>query len=204
MDDPDRWVSSAVAAYAAGRPLALLFDYDGTLTPIVAQPWLAELSVCMRTLLHDLAVTSGVTVGVLSGRALADVQRLTGLPCLLYAGSGGMHMDLGGEVITDSAAVQFDCEADAIIRLISPSVGRFRDAWVERKPGCLAVHYRQLSAHHGEALCRLVRKALARAPDGTPRVRTHRVTRSLEITPARGWSKGDAVDRILSARGTGT
>ncbi|HEY1375625.1 MAG TPA: trehalose-phosphatase [Gemmataceae bacterium] len=168
MGDLDRWVSSAVAAYAAGCPLALLFDYDGTLTPIVAQPRLAELSVCMRTLLHDLALTCRVTVGVLSGRALADVKRLTGLTCLLYAGSGGMHVDLGGEVVTDAAAIRFDGEADAVMALISPWVRRFRNAWVERKPGCLALHYRQLSARYGKALCRLVRSALARAPDARP------------------------------------
>ncbi len=32
-----------VAAHHAGEKLILLFDYDGTLTPIVEHPWLAKL-----------------------------------------------------------------------------------------------------------------------------------------------------------------
>ena len=37
------WFVRAAAEYHAGRPLALLFDYDGTLTPIVAHPNMAHL-----------------------------------------------------------------------------------------------------------------------------------------------------------------
>jgi trehalose 6-phosphate phosphatase len=203
MDDPDSWVDRAAAAYAAGRPLALLFDFDGTLTPIVSHPRLAELSVGMRALLTDLALTGGVTVGVLSGRPLADVKGKVGLTCILYAGSGGMHVDLGHGVLTDAAAVRFDRAADAITTLIASWVARFPKAWIEHKPGCLAVHYRELTTHHAETLCRLIRKAIARAPAGTPPLRTRRVTRTLEIRPANAWTKGDAVDRMLSAGGAG-
>lgn len=201
MNERDWWIGRAVAAYAAGRPLALLCDYDGTLTPIVSDPRLAELSAGTRVLLAELAVTRGVTVGVLSGRGLTDVKRMAGLACLVYAGSGGMQLDLGDVVMTDAAALEFDRIAGALQASIAPWVWRFPKAWVEPKPGCLAVHYRRLPAHRGEALCGLVRRALARAPIGTPPVRTRRVTRSLEITPAHGWNKGDAVDRILAAAG---
>ena len=38
----------------AGRPLALLFDYDGTLTPIVRHPSLARLSAANRDRLARL------------------------------------------------------------------------------------------------------------------------------------------------------
>ena len=102
---------------------------------------------------------------------------------------------------TDAAALEFDRAADAIHALVAPWVARFPKAWVEPKPGCLAVHYRRLTARHGGVLCRLVRRALAKRSVGTPRLRTRRVTRSLEIAPARGWNKGDAVDRILAVAG---
>jgi trehalose-phosphatase len=108
-------------------------------------------------------------------------------------------VDLGNEVKADSAAAEFDRAAAAIKTSIDPWLCRFPKAWVEHKPGCLAVHYRRLMAHHGETLCRLIRKALSRASPGAPQVRTRQVTRSLEITPTKGWSKGDAVDQILAA-----
>ena len=34
---------SLLGAYHAGEKLVMLFDYDGTLTPIVEFPWLAKL-----------------------------------------------------------------------------------------------------------------------------------------------------------------
>src|SRR5262249_29183323 len=68
------WPARALAEYRTGRPLVLLFDYDGTLTPIVAHPSLAVLPAPTQTLLATLAGVDGVTVGVVSGRALGHLK----------------------------------------------------------------------------------------------------------------------------------
>src|SRR5690554_7120571 len=69
---------------------ALFIDYDGTLTPIVANPDLALLSEAVRQTLGALA---GVCeVAVVSGRALADVRTRVGLETLAYAGSHGFEI----------------------------------------------------------------------------------------------------------------
>ncbi len=49
--------------------ILLLSDYDGTLTPIVARPELAELPEYSRHLLQALANSNNITVGIISGRA---------------------------------------------------------------------------------------------------------------------------------------
>ncbi len=43
-----------VAAYGRGERLVLVFDYDGTLTPLVAHPRLAHLDPALRGVLARL------------------------------------------------------------------------------------------------------------------------------------------------------
>src|SRR5262249_9743352 len=99
-----RWFLKVTGRLASARrtrgPLALLFDYDGTLTPIVERPSLALLEPCTRALLGRLAQTAGVSVGIISGRNLTDLRHLVGLPGLYYAGTGGLELDLKGTRLT--------------------------------------------------------------------------------------------------------
>jgi trehalose-phosphatase len=197
MRDSD-WVGRAAAEYAAGRHLALLFDYDGTLTPLVAHPSLAALPDSTRDLLAELAGLPRVTVGILSGRALRHVRELVGLPGVRYVGSGGMDMDLGGEEITDQSLKEFERIADSIAEALSGPVRWFGGAWVERKPGCLSVHYRELTPLKAACFCEEVRDTLAFLEDAAPPLRVRDVSRALEIGLAAGWTKAEAVDRILA------
>ena len=198
MRDSD-WVGRAASEYAAGRPLALLFDYDGTLTPLVAHPSLAALPDGTRDLLADLAGVPRVAVGILSGRALRHVRELVGLPGVRYVGSGGMDMDLGGEEITDQSLKEFERIADSIAEALSGPVRWFGGAWVERKPGCLSVHYRELTPLKAACFCEEVRDTLAFLEDAAPPLRVRDVSRALEIGLAAAWTKADAVDRILAS-----
>jgi trehalose-phosphatase len=93
-----------VSTHRAGCKLSLLFDYDGTLTPIVAHPSLARLDETMRSLLQGLARVPGVGVGIISGRGLTDLRHLVGLLDLSYAGTSGLELDLQGTRLTHPRA----------------------------------------------------------------------------------------------------
>ncbi len=69
----------------------LLFDYDGTLTPIVARPEIAILSDETRRLLSLLAGMDRFVVGVVSVRGLADLESLVAILGLVYAGNHGLE-----------------------------------------------------------------------------------------------------------------
>lgn len=197
MHEPD-WVGRLASEYSAGRTLALLFDYDGTLTPLVAHPSLAALPDSTRDLLAELAGLPRVAVGILSGRALRHVRELVGLPGVRYVGSGGMDMDLDGEEITDQSIKEFERIADSLAEALSGPVRWFSGAWVERKPGCLSVHYRELTPLKAACFCEEVRDTLAFLEDAAPPLRVRDVSRALEIGLAAAWTKADAVDRILA------
>jgi trehalose-phosphatase len=194
------WVGRVAAEYGRGRPLALMFDYDGTLTPTVAHPPLAVLPDGMRDLLAGLAALDRVAVAVLSGRALAHLKDLVGLPGLRYVGSSGMHLDLGGVELEDDALTAFDPVADALMNSLSEPIHWFPGAWVERKPGCLAVHYRGLTPLKAVCLKDVLRDTIEFLADAAPPLRVRDVSQALEFTLASAWTKGDALERLLAGR----
>lgn len=195
------WVGRVASEYSGGRALALLFDYDGTLTPLVSHPSLAALPEATRQTLADLAEVPRVAVGILSGRALRHVRELVGLPGVRYVGSGGMDIDLGGEEFADPSIEEFERIADSLAEALSGPVRWFGGAWIERKPGCLSVHYRELTPLKAACFCEEVRDTLAFLGDAAPPLRVRDVSRALEIGLACGWTKADAADRILASVG---
>ena len=187
-------VAGLAGAYRSGRPLALLFDYDGTLTPIVPHPSQARLPAGNRKLLAALADLPDVFVGVLSGRALDDVRGMVALSGLYYAGTAGMELDLLGLRVEHPRAAEWSRVFDALAPLLTPVLERHPGTWAERKPAGLTLHHRALPDAEDGRFRADVLRALDGAADG---LRIRDVTRSLELTPALGWNKGTAVQRIL-------
>ncbi len=78
-------------AYQADSPLALLLDYDGTLTA-QESPGQADLSARARWLLSCLASQPGLVVAILSERRLDNLKELVRLDGVVYAGSSGLEL----------------------------------------------------------------------------------------------------------------
>jgi len=193
-EDAAKALDRLVSAYRAGRALVLLLDYDGTLTPIVEHPRLAVLTPETRGLLERLSRLPRVAVGVLSGRSLADITRLVGLPGLYYAGTGGMEIDLRGRSLRHPKEREAATLVAAVAERLGNVLAAWGGAWVERKPFGLTVHYRAVSVSQIEELIRSVDLSLA--PWGT-RLVTVTGPMAIEVLPAEGWTKGAAVQFIL-------
>ena len=71
----------------------VFLDYDGTLTPIVSRPELAQITPEMKALVSELA--DRCTVAIVSGRSRATLWGFLGLENVIYAGSHGM--DIAGQ-----------------------------------------------------------------------------------------------------------
>lgn len=145
-------LAQLVASYLRGERLVLVFDYDGTLTPLVAHPSLARLGTILRGLLARLAGTPRVTVGVVSGRALENLIETVGLAGLHFGGTCGLELDLRGERILPIEALQSRQLIDSLIDAVEIRLPPYPGAWVEKKPFGLTVHYRQLATEKIESL----------------------------------------------------
>ena len=170
-----------------------MFDYDGTLTPIVSHPDLANLPPATRNTLAQLAALDRVCVGVISGRGLGNLRGRVDLPGVWYGGSGGMHLDLGGEEIIDGGLAAFDRVADSVVSALAGPVGRHPGAWVEQKPGCLAVHFRALTPLDSAVLLEDLRDTFSPPRTAYAPLRVRAVSKSIEIALTAAWTKEDAV-----------
>jgi trehalose-phosphatase len=140
IDGLDRLAS----VYRDGRSLALLFDFDGTLSPIVTHPDLATCPQAMLDLLTQFSSLPRVLIGIISGRALADLKTKISLPGLAYVGSNGLEMLLGDRLIDHPEASRFVPVLKAAAEVASAAVRQFPGAWIEYKPLTFTVHYRQV------------------------------------------------------------
>lgn len=85
---PSPTAEAALRAALAPRPRGLFSDVDGTLSPIAPTPEQARLAPGALAALTALQPRFDV-VGLISGRAPADLWRMAPAPGLLYAGNHG-------------------------------------------------------------------------------------------------------------------
>lgn len=181
-------------ALSRGRPVALLFDLDGTLAPFRPAPSRARVPAPARRALQALAALPGVAIGVLSGRALSDLRRRVGLPGIAYAGCSGLEVEIRGRAVRHPRAREGRRRlrrAAAVLRAVARA---FPGAWVERKPLGLTLHFRRVSARRVPAI-RARAAAGIRPLAGLAALRGG--PRTIEVFPALGWDKGTAVRAIL-------
>ena len=186
-------LEALVTAQVRGRPLALLFDYDGTLTPLTSHPKLACLSPAMRQLLHDLAGLPRVAVGVISGRMLEDVRSKVHLPGLYYGGTSGLELDLRSVTIVHPEAGLGRALVREAAELLSPIVNRHPGAWLEMKSLGMTLHFRNVPGILHRRLCAQARGVFRPSSEAWRLVDG---AYALEITPALGWTKASAVRAI--------
>jgi trehalose-phosphatase len=185
------------AAYHHGAGLVLVFDYDGTLTPLVAHPRLARLDPVLREVLARLAALPRVTVGVVSGRGLDDLIGMVGLEGLSYGGSTGLELELAGERLIPTPASDARALLDSLSATSEIRLAAYPGAWVEKKPFGFTVHYRQLASSRIDPLRTEIANLLE--PHGAS-LHVLDGPLAIEVVPAIDRDKGTAL-RAIAARG---
>lgn len=130
----------------AGRRTLCAFDFDGTLSPIVARPDRAGMRARTSMLLGSLARIYPCVI--VSGRARADLLgKLGGVPVARVIGNHGAET----EIVAHSSR--------RVVQRWKPALegelGSVPGVWVEDKGLSLAVHYRQ-SPQKAEARRRIL------------------------------------------------
>lgn len=187
-------------AWVAGQRLVLVFDYDGTLTPLVAHPRLAQLDPTVRAALAQLAALPRVTVGMVSGRGLDDLISMVGLPGLSYGGSTGLELELKGQRFVPDAVSDQKALLDALSSLVQERIGAYSGAWLERKPFGFTVHYRHVAlAQH----IPLQDQILGLLKPHAAALHILEGPLALEVIPAIDHDKGTALRAIVAASNDG-
>jgi trehalose 6-phosphate phosphatase len=182
------------------RERLLLCDYDGTLTAIVDRPEMANLSEETGKLLSRLVRKPGVSVGVISGRALSDIKARVSIGSIIYAGNHGFEID-GPEIQFIHPLTE---ELGSIIRLISTvlkkAMGRIKGVVVEDKGMTLSVHYRLVNDDQLAQVNSVFENTVGTARK-LGKIKTTSGKKVHEVRPAIPWHKGNAVQLIFDKAG---
>ncbi len=179
----------------AAKNAIFLFDFDGTLAPIVAHRSRARLPAATRGALAALACSPRVFLGIVSGRELAELRRLVRLRNICYVGSHGLEWVLPGRRpylrATPGQCRRIRQTADELHRALRGLPGIL----VERKIASVAVHYRNAEPRHARTALAEVRRI---ARQHTPRLKLLKGKKVVELLPAGAYSKGATVQALLA------
>jgi trehalose 6-phosphate phosphatase len=174
----------------ARERMLVVFDFDGTLAPLVDDPDAARMSDATRTLLRLVSLL--YPCAVISGRSRCDVTpRLDGVPLVSIVGNHG----------AEAAHGPVDRSVRALVAgwadVARASLAGMEGIDVEDKGLSLAIHYRRASS---QPEAELAVAAAARALKGARLFRGHAV---VNVVPPYLHDKGAAVAGVLSRIGRG-
>ena len=179
------------------RPLGLMSDIDGTLSPIVPRPEEATVPEATRTLLRQL-VAKGVKVALITGRSLETARRMAGLDDVAYAAEHGLSIWLDGQRETAPGLGEYEAlasEAERDIRAVCEAIGGVQ---MENKGALLAVHFRR--AGDPAAARKAVLAAVERSrAAGHFRAQEGRMV--IELRPPLEVDKGTALETLAERLG---
>ncbi|MFC4223137.1 trehalose-phosphatase [Lysinibacter cavernae] len=133
--------------FAALPNVLVALDFDGTLSPEVDVPAEARALPEAQQALIRLAAAPGVSVALVSGRALDSLLEVSGAPeNVFFVGSHGAEIlspgeDAGLGLSDDEAAV-----VGVLGGLLRAAIHDVEGVWVEDKPAGFAVHTRLATA----------------------------------------------------------
>jgi len=175
---------------------ALFLDYDGTLTPIVADPDAARLNQEMRSVLRALIGHPHYRVAIVSGRGLADLRARVDAEGLFLAGNHGLEIEGPGLRYEHPAAQRHRHQLEALRQSLHRDLDGIPGAWVEDKGPTLSIHFRRVPEALVPTVQERVKHRVRLAIDsGMFTLRTGKAV--LEIRPCVPWDKGEAVRWLL-------
>jgi trehalose-phosphatase len=173
----------------------LFFDYDGTLTPIVSRPELAVLSAEVRNSLKALVRKEAMSVGIISGRSLAEIKAMVGVGGLYYAGNHGLEIEGPDLKYVSREAEMARSLTKNLAGKLAVALGDISGTIVEDKGLSLSVHYRLVKKGEEKAVSEIFESVTsALLKEGKIRITTGK--KVFEVRPPIDWNKGKAIQKI--------
>lgn len=182
-----------VRARSAGRHLLVLCDFDGTLAEFDPDPHAVWLPASIRDALNAIADSGRATVGLVSGRRLADIRARADLgDHAYYAGFHGLEIQGDGTTFVHPDVQESRDLVQSIAAALGPELRPLGGVFVENKDVSLVVHFRAATTDVQLRVREIIeRHALPHVQSG--RLRIMRGSCARELMPHVRWNKGTAV-----------
>lgn len=165
----------------------LMFDFDGTLSPIAPTPNSAFLSAPLKIKLKELAKIFPVVI--ISGRRLNDIKKKVGIKNLIYAGNHGLEWQIKKKPELAPGAKKYFKLLLAIKPELKKIIKVYPDALLENKRLSLAIHYRKLTKKPAAELVKKIIKTV-RCLNANNELLITNGKKVLELRPNINWNKG--------------
>jgi trehalose 6-phosphate phosphatase len=122
-----------------------MFDFDGTLSPLVADRTAASLDPNCRDMLHQLAAKRNYRCAVISSRLLADITSCVDVPGIYLGGGSGLEWRLPDGRLRVPKADRMDA-IQKIRETLIPEImewSRLPGIEIEDKQWSVAIHIRR-------------------------------------------------------------
>jgi len=186
------WSALAARLRAAPRRL-LVFDYDGTLSPLVDRPAEAILPESTKALLRTLSRQPQNTVSLLSGRSIRQLKRFVRLPGILYGGNHGLELEEAGRRWVHPEMRRRTADIQRAARILRKALEPIAGARLENKTLSLSVHFREVPPSKRPELRRTLRRSLRPL---RRRLDLRAGEKIIEVRPRIAWNKGAALRRL--------
>ncbi|GAA0765934.1 trehalose-phosphatase [Ideonella azotifigens] len=173
-----------------GSECALFFDFDGTLVDLAPTP--DTIAVLPRTaeLLFQLKLALNGALAIVSGRPVSEIDHYLHSLKLTVAGVHGTELRVADGPMRRMPVASLDAAAVVIARLCEQHPALL----MERKPGAIALHYRQAPAL--EDMCLAVMEEALLHAEGMALLRGKFV---VEMKPSRA-TKAAAVHALMDCK----
>ena len=137
--------ANILATYSSAKKRLLLFDYDGTLTPIVENPAAAILSPEALKSIEILAANPRNAVWIISGRNSSFLEQLFGhLNFLGLVAEHGSFLRPPGSLAWDNRTAKADMGwQEEVTKVFKTYTEMALGSWVETKRAAVVWHFRQ-------------------------------------------------------------
>ncbi len=184
------WKDRAALELELNAPrLLVTLDFDGTLAALAENPGAARLKPDFRAALRALAASPGVSVFILSGRAIENVRALVGLKRLYYGGNHGIEIDGPDFSCRDERSVKAIAHISAFAADMQERFPPGTGVLIENKIFSASIHFRHLKKAYRARFFKRI-NALTRARAG--KLRWTRGRNVFEAIPRAGADKGAA------------
>ncbi|GAB3569586.1 bifunctional alpha,alpha-trehalose-phosphate synthase (UDP-forming)/trehalose-phosphatase [Spirosoma luteolum] len=193
--ETDLPIPEFLAGFSHASQRLLLFDFDGTLAPLVNDPAQARPADGILDTLRQLAERNDLVV--ISGRDRAFLEKtFAGVPICLVAEHGAFLKK------ADQDWERLDLTTDdwvmPVRALIEPLVARYPGSFIEQKETAIAWHYRNAEADDIEGQA-VELAAQLRGAESAVALAVIQGSKVVEVKPAQ-HSKGTVALRILEQR----
>ncbi|KAI5922000.1 glycosyltransferase family 20-domain-containing protein [Camillea tinctor] len=185
--------------YRSAKRRLFMYDYDGTLTPIVRDPQSAIPSERVIQTLKALAADHRNAVWIISGRDQEFLQQHLGhISELGFSAEHGSFIRHPGESTWENLAEKFDMGwQEEVFQVFQKYTDRVPGTFIERKRCALTWHYRQADPDQGLHASQEAHKELEETVGKRWEVEVMKGKANLEVRPT-FINKGEIAKRLVN------